>query len=383
MRGASEGEGGSIMGFGKPYWMKKKFGLFSSMKHAEKKLDRETEDNLQRIYRESPNGTLREMALERINEQDFLKAVAEDTTEKEYFQKAAAERITDVAFLAQLALEIGESDVHRFAHCLVKDRFESEASLRDDDTDGMFRLFTDLIRAMDGDYNGPRKITEYFTEREDLVRTMLHDRNTENQMEAYARAEELGFGNDPEILKIAERVALEGEPEARWGAVNFTDNQDVLAEVALHEKEWPIREDAVRRLTKQDVLAQVAVNDRDEKIRELAESMIENPKYLKKAKKNHKHDFKQFILYEKNDAGQMERLAQFQTCSVCGQTYCMEKLYQEEPFCDYTWSKTHIESFQDAERVALKCAETGDSYYGYLLGGGSANNPYAAIRGRF
>ena len=125
-----EGEGGSIMGFGKPYWMKKKFGLINSMKHAEKKLDRETEDNLQRIYRESPNGTLREMALERINEQDFLKAVAEDTTEKEYFQKAAAKRITDVAFLAQLALEIGESDVHRFAHCLVKDRLLSAMMTR-------------------------------------------------------------------------------------------------------------------------------------------------------------------------------------------------------------------------------------------------------------
>ncbi|MBR6019415.1 MAG: hypothetical protein IK055_04260 [Lachnospiraceae bacterium] len=367
---------------GKPYWMKKKFGLFNSIERVKKKLDTETEENLHRAYEESPNGMLRGLAIDRINDQDYLKSIAVDITTEEEFQIAAARRITDVRFLAQLALQIGESYVHQYAGSLVHDKFDEEFRNGGDWND-IFRLYAELIRGMDGDYRGPKEMARFFTEREDLIRTLLHDRNGENKLDAYMQLEELGFENDPEILKIAERHAHGKEPYTRWGAVCYTDNQDILAEAALHEEIWEIRKSAVRRLTKQDVLAQVAINDRDEEIRELAESMIENPKYLKKAKKNHEHDFKQFILYEKNDAGQMERLAQFQTCSVCGQTYCMEKLYQEEPFCDYTWSKTHIESFQDAERVALKCAETGDSYYGYLLGGGSAYNPYAAIRGRF
>ena len=394
----------------KPYWMKEP-RTDRGCEALNMKLDSESEESLCMIFRETESDYVRCEAIKRIQVQDVLKEAVCDPALSSYGKRAALDRIEDQEFIKTLIHKAsaddstdGESDnaadaaaadgsvtdeIRRYALFKVKDPvFLAEIAFSDNDpdirntarkeADDIFihdheweretNTYLELLRNAEGDFELPEwPFIDSVTDRDDLVRVIQHDMNMENRRFAFMKAKKLGMADDPVLISMAADLAVNGSSYERWGAVEFTEDQQALAHAALHDPEWPIRETAVDKLTDQKVLAEVALNDSDEKIREAAKSRVDKASALRRAKKNHEHDFEYFTLYEKNGSGRMERLAGFKTCRKCGETFCCEKLYRDEPFCNFTWERRHIDTFTDAERVCFSCDETGDSYYGYIL----------------
>lgn len=345
------------MGFFKPYWMKE----HKNTDGLAKKLDGESPEMLRQIILEAPYDSTVTAALERISDQDFLKGIVLNRGRSWTVRRKALKKLTDSRLLLDCVFDAGNDSIRNDADDLIAEKIPGK-----DCADYMVRR----LRESGNSFSFPGKYVEYLTDPADFEKIIRYDTDEDTREAAWNAAGGKHLENDPALMLLAARMAAEEESaKVRWGAVQFTEDQEVLAYAALHDPEWPIRETAVRKLADQKVLAEVAANDTDPKIRELAREKVGKESLLRKAQKQHVHRCTYLTLYEKNGKGNMERLTDFRKCTVCGQYFCCSDLYKDEPFRDYPWECSHIDTFPFGERVCFTCEETGDKMFGYLLSG--------------
>lgn len=343
------------MGLIKPYWMKK----YIDSKKAAGKLDRENQDMLKQIALEAPSDNVVNEAIKRIEDQAFIKKYILDETKETYLRRNALMCLKDPKDILDCVFESENDYIRDTAEEMIADKLSKK-----DRVNHMIRR----LREAGDSFSFPNQYVEYLTDPSDLLKIIQYDKNGKTREQAWDTAGKNELQSDPMLAKLSGTMAVEEKSAyARWGAVQFTEDQEALAYVALHDVEWPIRETAVRKLTDQKTLAEVAVNDTDAKIREMAKEKIEKASLLRKAQRQHVHKYAMLTLYEKNAAGRMERMTDFKKCTICGKFFCCSDLYKDEPFCDYPWSCSHIDTSRDGERVCFTCEETGDNMYGYLL----------------
>lgn len=342
------------MGLFKPYWMKENM----APEKAAAKLDNESQDMLRQIAMEAPDRDMILAAIKRIKDQGFIKRFILDRKKPASIRCDALESLTDPLDLLECAFDSDNEYIRNTADELAENMLPEKER-----TDYMIRR----LREAGDSFSFPKQYVEYLTDPSDLLKIIQHDASEDTRESAWDTARENNLQSDPTLALLSAQMAVDEESaKVRWGAVQFTEDQDALAYVALHDPEWPIRETAVGKLTDQKALAEVAVNDTDEKIREMARAKVEKESLLRKAQRQHEHKYVTFTLYEKNVTGRMELLTDFRKCTICGQYFCRSDLYRDEPFCNYPWTRSHIDTSRDGERVCFTCEETGDSLYGYI-----------------
>jgi hypothetical protein len=323
------------------------------------KLDSESQDMLKKIALESPNDSVIIAAIRRIKDQAFIKKFVLDEKNRTSLRCDALPNLAAPQDLLDCVFDSDNEYIRDAADELAADKLSEK-----DRAEHMIRR----LREAGDSFSFPKRYMEYLTDPSDLLKIIQHDKKGETREQAWDTAKEIKLQNDPMLAKLSGQMAVEEvSAHARRGAVQFTEDQEALAYAALHDPEWPIREMAVSKLTDQRALADVAVNDTDEKIRQIAKEKIEKESLLRKARRQHVHKFVLLTLYEKNAAGRMERMTDFKKCTICGEYFCCNDLYKDEPFCNYPWECSHIDTSRDGERVCFTCEETGDNMYGYLL----------------
>ncbi|MCR5328775.1 MAG: HEAT repeat domain-containing protein [Saccharofermentans sp.] len=356
------------MGLFKPYWQKE----YKDASVIAPKLDKESQEMLKTIAKEAPDKFVRSQALLRITDEQFLKEILNNVEDMPDIWDII-HKIEDSDYLTENALFNSSASMRYFAYEeLVKRNYE----IRDNGsweeyeqkTEELDNQLISLLRKAEGKFSFPRDSIKAVKEPEDLKKIILYDSENSNREEALEHAIDLDLNDDPVLAPVvAKLVVEEKEPKIRWYAACFSHDQKALAHAALNDEIWEIRRAAVNKLTDIDILTKVALNDPDEDVRKLAAERTGKESLVRKVERLHEHRFEYFNLYEKNGNGQMEKLSRFRKCKDCGQTFCCDDLYKSEPFCNYPWSFRHIETSRDGERICLSCAETGDSFYGYIL----------------
>ncbi len=192
------------------------------------------------VFGKYPDTRIR--AVENITDQEILKRTAEKD-EDEYVRKTAVEMLNDDGVLARILQNDPSAFVRKSAAAKINDEKVLRNAARIDKNAEVRR--TSMLRIKDPDF---------------LSIIAENDPDESIRREAFEKV------GDPEILN---RMIANNPDYSIWpSAVRLITDKTLLEKIAQNpDNHWEVRQEAVKMIEKKDVLAHLAIEDKDDGVR--------------------------------------------------------------------------------------------------------------------